>query len=160
MGCSAREELIIMEQGIQVRQMTLEDVDGVVYVEEHSFSHPWTREAFENEMTSNQFATYFIAEDDDFIIGYCGQWLIFDESHITNIAVLPNYRGYKLGETLLKKAMFYARTAQAKKMSLEVRVSNEVAQGLYRKLGFQNGGIRKNYYTDNHEDALVMWVNL
>ncbi|GGE55909.1 ribosomal-protein-alanine acetyltransferase [Pullulanibacillus camelliae] len=149
-----------MGQGMQIRQMTLDDVDGVVYVEERSFSHPWTREAFENEMRTNQFATYFVAEDDGFIIGYCGQWLILDESHVTNIAVLPNYRGYKIGETLLKKAILYAKLGRAKRMSLEVRVSNEVAQNLYRKLGFQNGGIRKNYYTDNHEDALVMWVNL
>ena len=146
--------------GIQIRQMTLEDVDGVYHVETEAFNNPWTREAFVNEMKNNHFATYFVAEDDGYIVGYCGMWLIIDEAHITNIAVLPNYRGYKIGETLLRKAMSYARLFHAIRMSLEVRVSNEIAQNLYRKLGFKNGGIRKSYYSDNLEDAIVMWVNL
>ncbi|GGH83389.1 ribosomal-protein-alanine N-acetyltransferase [Pullulanibacillus pueri] len=149
-----------MGEGIQIREMTLEDVDGVYNVETKAFNNPWKREAFVNEIKNNQFATYFVAVDDDYIVGYCGVWLILDESHITNIAVLPNYRGYKIGETLLKKAMLFAKIGRAIRMSLEVRVSNEIAQNLYRKLGFQEGGIRRNYYSDNLEDAIVMWVNL
>ncbi|MFC7393529.1 ribosomal protein S18-alanine N-acetyltransferase [Scopulibacillus cellulosilyticus] len=145
---------------ISFRVMTLEDVDQVLQVEECCFTNPWKKEAFENELLNNRFATYLIAEDEDQIIGYCGVWVIIDEAHITNIAVMPDYRGNKIGETLLKKAMLYASMRKAKKMSLEVRVSNQVAKKLYRKLGFQDGGIRKSYYTDNHEDALVMWVNL
>lgn len=83
-----------------------------------------------------------------------------DEAQVTNIAVLPGYRGNKVGETLLKQAIGMAKEYGAGKISLEVRVSNHVAQSLYTKLGFQPGGIRKRYYTDNGEDALVMWVNL
>lgn len=149
-----------MERTIHLRTMMLEDIDQILIVEEACFAHPWTRQAFENEMVNNRFATYFVAEDSDKIVGYCGVWVILDEAHITNIGVLPEYRGNKIGETLLRKAMLFAKLKSAKQMSLEVRVSNDVAQNLYRKLGFQNGGIRKRYYTDNYEDALVMWVKL
>jgi [ribosomal protein S18]-alanine N-acetyltransferase len=149
-----------MEETIHIRTMAFEDIDQILTVEETCFPHPWTRQAFENEMVNNRFATYFVAEDGSKIVGYCGVWVILDEAHITNIGVLPEYRGFKIGETLLRKAMLFAQLKSAKQMSLEVRVSNDVAQNLYRKLGFQDGGIRKSYYTDNFEDALVMWVKL
>ena len=87
-------------------------------------------------------------------------WIILDECHITNIAVLPGYRGKKIGEQLMYHMMRVMMAMGAKRATLEVRVSNIVAQNLYRKFGFMNGGIRKAYYTDNNEDALVMWVNL
>ncbi|MFP3471371.1 ribosomal protein S18-alanine N-acetyltransferase, partial [Micrococcus sp. SIMBA_144] len=90
------------------------------------------------------------------VAGYCGVWVIIDEAHITNIALHPEYRGLKLGEALLNKAIHFAKSRGALKITLEVRVSNIVAQNLYRKFGFEEGGIRKNYYTDNQEDALVM----
>ena len=149
-----------MEGTIHIRMMTIDDIDQILIIEEACFAHPWTRQAFENEMLNNRFATYFVAEDGDKIIGYCGVWVILDEAHITNIGVLPDYRGYKIGEAILRKVMLFAKLKSAIQMSLEVRVSNEIAQNLYRKLGFQNGGIRKGYYTDNYEDALVMWVKL
>jgi [ribosomal protein S18]-alanine N-acetyltransferase len=144
----------------KIRIMTLVDVDQVVQVENICFPTPWSREAFVNEVKNNQFATYFVAEDQGRVIGYIGCWIIIDEANITNVAVLPEYRGQKIGEALLRTAMELARLKQATKMSLEVRVSNMVAQNLYSKLGFKRGGIRKNYYTDNSEDAYVMWVNL
>ncbi|MFC4620583.1 ribosomal protein S18-alanine N-acetyltransferase [Camelliibacillus cellulosilyticus] len=147
-------------KGLNIRVMGLDDIDQLLEVEYASFAHPWKREAFENELTTNRFATYFVAEIDGKIVGYCGVWVVLDEAHITNIAVLPDYRGLKIGETLLRKVMLFAQLKRAKTMTLEVRVSNHIAQGLYRKFGFQNGGIRKRYYTDNYEDALVMWVEL
>ncbi|HSU80279.1 MAG TPA: ribosomal protein S18-alanine N-acetyltransferase [Candidatus Angelobacter sp.] len=143
-----------------IRIMTLNDVDQVVLVENICFPTPWSREAFINEVKNNQFATYFVAEDQGQVIGYIGCWIIIDEANITNVAVLPEYRGQKIGEALLRTAIELARLKQVTKMSLEVRVSNMVAQNLYSKLGFKRGGIRKNYYTDNSEDAYVMWVNL
>ncbi|MCH1627445.1 ribosomal protein S18-alanine N-acetyltransferase [Fredinandcohnia quinoae] len=149
-----------MTRSILFRFMTLDDIDGVVEVENTSFTVPWSKEAFYNELLHNQFAKYIVMTDGDRIIGYCGMWLIVDEAHITNIAVLPEYRGMKLGEALLMQAKILAMQHRAITMTLEVRVSNIVAQSLYKKLGFQAGGIRKNYYTDNQEDALVMWVNL
>lgn len=81
-----------------------------------------------------------------------------DEAHVTNIAIHPDHRGKKLGGGLMEAAIETAKAQGAVLMTLEARVSNTVAQNLYRKLGFKNGGIRKRYYTDNYEDAIVMWV--
>ena len=97
-------------------------------------------------------------ELDGEIIGHCGMWIVLDECHITNVAVLSAHRGKGYGEDLMLQAMELCRLNEVKTMTLEVRVSNEPARTLYRKLGFKEGGIRKNYYTDDHEDGLVMWV--
>ena len=149
-----------MNKTITFRNMTVDDLDQVMEVEVNSFTIPWSREAFFNELTKNQFAQYLIVEVDQKVVGYCGVWIIIDEAHITNIALLPEYRGLKLGEALMAKIMELAREMGALRVTLEVRVSNERAQNLYRKFGFEEGAIRKQYYTDNMEDALVMWVNL
>jgi [ribosomal protein S18]-alanine N-acetyltransferase len=150
----------MINDSLLFRHMREDDIEQIVNIETLSFATPWSRESFFNELNKNQFATYVVMEDDEKIIGYCGMWLIVDEAHITNIAVLPEYRGRKLGDALLAKVIETARDMGAKSMTLEVRVSNHVAQNLYRKYGFKNGGIRKGYYTDNHEDAIVMWVEL
>jgi [ribosomal protein S18]-alanine N-acetyltransferase len=149
-----------MNKTITFRNMTVDDLDDVMVVELNSFTVPWSREAFFNELTKNQFAQYLVVEVDQKVVGYCGVWIIVDEAHITNIALLPEYRGMKLGEALMAKVMELARAMGALRMTLEVRVSNERAQNLYRKFGFEEGAIRKQYYTDNMEDALVMWVNI
>ncbi|WP_349409260.1 ribosomal protein S18-alanine N-acetyltransferase [Pseudalkalibacillus sp. SCS-8] len=149
-----------MVENLMFRIMTLHDIDDVMQIEEASFPNPWSKTAFYNEIVNNQFATYLILEVDGKPVGYCGLWVIIDEAHVTNIAIIPSYRGKKYGDALMKKAMEQARIMGAKTMTLEVRISNEVAQRMYRKYGFENGGIRRNYYTDNGEDALVMWVNL
>ena len=149
-----------MISSVAFRQMKEEDLNQIMEIEKKSFATPWTYDAFYNELFSNQFAHYVVAEVDEKIIGYCGLWVIIDEGHITNIAILPDYRGVGLGEKLLRAVMETAKGLGAETLTLEVRVSNDVAKGLYRKLGFQDGGIRKSYYTDNFEDALVMWVNL
>ncbi len=87
-------------------------------------------------------------------------WTVIDEAHVTNIAVLRAYRGRKWGERLLRELMKTASDLGMQRMTLEVRVSNEVAQNLYRKLGFKPAGLRKGYYSDNQEDALIMWAEL
>ncbi|GAE37268.1 ribosomal protein S18-alanine N-acetyltransferase [Halalkalibacter akibai] len=143
-----------------IRFMTLEDLDAVVEVERNSFSTPWDPGIFRNEITSNQFAHYLVYELNDEIIGYCGLWIVMDEAQITNIAIHSKHRGYKHGERLLSYVIAFVKQMGVLKLSLEVRVSNNVAQSLYRKMGFQEGGVRKNYYADNGEDALVMWVNV
>lgn len=140
--------------------MTIEDIEDVLIIEQSSFATPWSREAFYNELINNQFARYTVMVENEKIIGYCGMWIIMDEAHVTNIAVLPEFRGRKLGDALLSRVKHDAKMLGAIKMTLEVRVSNDIAQSLYIKKGFKPGGIRKNYYTDNHEDAIVMWVNL
>lgn len=142
------------------RKMALDDIAQIVAIEEASFSTPWTADAFHRELEVNEYAHYVVLEKDGLVIGYCGLWIIIDESHVTNIAILPEYRGQKLGDALLKEVISEAKGLGVKAMTLEVRMSNEVAKQLYRKYGFQNGGIRKRYYADNQEDGLVMWVNI
>src|SRR5690606_11491607 len=130
----------MMTEAILFRLMTLEDIEDVLKVENASFTVPWSKVAFQNELINNEFAKYIVMTDHGRVIGYCGMWLILDEAHITNIAVLPEYRGKKLGEALLIQAKQLAMRHRVKKMTLEVRVSNLVAQSLYKKLGFQPGG--------------------
>jgi ribosomal-protein-alanine N-acetyltransferase len=150
----------MMNNTVTFRNMTVDDLDDVLDVEINSFATPWSRDAFFNELTTNQFAHYLVVEVDHKVVGYCGVWIIVDEAHITNIALLPEYRGLKLGEALLARIIELAKGIGTVRMTLEVRVSNERAQSLYRKFGFEDGAIRKQYYTDNLEDALVMWVNV
>lgn len=148
-----------MSESVSYRKMTFDDIDGVLRIEQEAFSQPWTRDAFVQEMTTNLHAYYVIAEDEDQqIVGFCGMWLVMDESHITNVAVTEHVKGQGIGAGLMREAIRVAKEHGVVLMTLEVRVSNTIAQNLYRKLDFQNGGIRKGYYSDNHEDALVMWV--
>ena len=145
---------------ITYRRMTNEDVPAVHEIEVATFPTPWTLDSFSYELNENQYANYLVAEEHGQLIGFCGLWLVIDAAQITNVAVIEAVRGRGIGEALMREAIRIAKEAQMDVMSLEVRVTNMVAQNLYRKLGFQDGGIRKGYYTDNQEDALVMWVNL
>lgn len=138
-----------------IRRMTLADVDGVAAVEAAIFPTPWSRDAFVSEM-KNLAARYLVAEKDGQIIGYAGAWIIIDESHITNIAVLKEHRGQGIGRALTAGLMQYLSNLGAAYATLEVRKSNTVAQSLYVSLGFIKLGVRKRYYEDNGEDALIM----
>ncbi|WP_181350534.1 ribosomal protein S18-alanine N-acetyltransferase [Thalassobacillus sp. CUG 92003] len=149
-----------MADAYEIRPMAMEDIDQIMAIEHASFPVPWTRETFMSEIDQNPYAHYFVIEKDDVVFGYCGVWLIIDEAHITNVAILPEYRGSAYGEKLFGHVFDYAISHGAVQMSLEVRVSNVAAQRLYRKFGLVPGGIRKNYYTDDGEDAVVMWVGL
>lgn len=115
------------------RLMRLEDVPAILVIEREAFTMPWTEEAFRNELTHNHFAKYMVMELAGHIIGYAGMWAIVDEAHVTNIALLEAYRGRKWGERLLDELMKTAAYLGMQSITLEVRVSNEVAQNLYRK---------------------------
>ena len=145
---------------ITYRKMTLADVPAVHDIEVATFPTPWTLDSFYYEMNENQYAHYLVAEEDGQLVGFCGLWNVIDAAQITNVAVIEAMRGRGVGEALMRQAMGISKEAGMDVMSLEVRVTNTVAQNLYRKLGFQDGGLRKKYYADNGEDALVMWVNL
>ncbi|MEB2302128.1 ribosomal protein S18-alanine N-acetyltransferase [Lysinibacillus xylanilyticus] len=150
-----------MSSNVIYRKMATEDVPAVYEIELATFSTPWTLDSFYYEVHENQYAHYVLAIDDyNNIIGFCGMWMVIDAAQITNVAVIDAARGRGIGEGLMREAMRIAKDHSMEVMSLEVRVTNTVAQNLYRKLNFQDGGIRKGYYTDNGEDALVMWVNL
>lgn len=145
---------------LEFRSMQMEDIPAICEIEHEAFTTPWTEGAFQNELTSNQFARYLVMECDGEIIGYGGMWLIMEEAHITNVAVRSKYRGKKLGERLMRELQKTASFFGAARMTLEVRASNFVAQNLYEKLGFYSVGVRRGYYTDNKEDAIIMWVDL
>ena len=145
---------------IHFRSMRLEDIGQICEIEQEAFPTPWTKEAFHNELMHNQFAHYLVMENDAEIIGYGGMWVIMNEAHVTNIALRKKYRGQGLGARLLRQLQAVALFLGAERMTLEVRVSNDIAQHLYRKLGFRTVGTRKNYYTDNNEDAYIMWADL
>ena len=131
-------------------------IDDIVNISIMSFPIAWTKDAFLNEL-SNKFARYVIAVKDDVVIGYGGMWVILDESHVTNIAVHPEYRGIGAGALIVEALLDVCRYEKAISITLEVRKSNEVAQSLYKRYGFVEEGVRKNYYEDNREDAVIMW---
>ena len=142
------------------RAMTMQDIPAILAIEEEAFSSPWSEEAFRNELTNNMFARYLVMEYRGAVLGYGGMWVIMDEAHITNIAVRLDMRGKGLGNRLLDQMQRTAVFFGATRMTLEVRVSNGTAQKLYRKFGFEPAGVRPRYYSDNDEDALIMWAEL
>ena len=144
------------EPEILIRRMRLEDVDAVTEIERATFARPWSRESFRQEMVRNKAARYLVALRDGRIVGYAGAWIILDESHITNIAVAEKERGKGIGRRLTEALMQYISNLGAAYATLEVRVSNERAQHLYKSLGFVSVGKRKRYYEDNGEDAYLM----
>lgn len=145
-----------MQNEVTIRRMTLEDVPAVAAVEAATFPTPWSEDAFRKELTSNAVARYLVAEKDGRVIGFAGAWVILDESHITNIAILEDYRGQGYGRALTTALMQYLSNLGAAYATLEVRKSNTTAQNLYVSLGFIKLGVRKRYYEDNNEDALLM----
>lgn len=144
-------------QDVEIVSMGLEHIDGVMIVENLSFSIPWSREAFIEEVTSNKFAMYVVALADGNVVGYAGLWKVCDEGHITNIAVHSEFRENGVGSRLIESLLDIARKEGITRMTLEVRRGNIPAQGLYKKYGFESAGVRKGYYADNGEDAIIMW---
>lgn len=139
-----------------IRRMDRGDLDAVCAIENATFAVPWSRESFRQELERNVAARYLVAETDGKVVGYAGAWVILDESHITNIAVLEAYRGRGIGKQLTGALLQYLSNLGACYATLEVRVSNERAQHLYKSFGFASVGKRKRYYEDNGEDAFLM----
>ena len=146
-----------MNESITVRPMVMTDVDGVMAVEQDSFLTPWSRSAFEEELAQNRLARYIVAVENGEIVGYAGTWLVINEAHVTNVAVSGQRRREGIGRLLMQKLRDLARENDMESMTLEVRVSNAAARHLYEQLGFVEAGIRKNYYSETKEDALILW---
>lgn len=167
----------------RIEDMQLDDIDEVMSIEHRSFSSPWSARAYRYELTSNSFSQFIVVRRSipetqvadkvhggplrrwlgmsrqqvkSPVLGYAGLWLLADEAHISTIAVIPEWRGQGLGEFLLVALIERSLVIQAEVVTLEVRASNRVAQNLYRKYQFQTVGLRRAYYQDNQEDALVM----
>ena len=145
---------------IQILKMTKEHIKDVHKIEEDSFSIPWSEKAFYDELTKNKMAIYIVAKKDNEIIGYGGMWHVINEGHITNVAVKKEYRGKGVGSKIIGAFIDIANEKEMIGITLEVRVSNDIAKNLYKKNGFIMEGIRKEYYEDNKEDAIIMWKNL
>ena len=143
---------------IVIEDMRLDDLDAVQEVERASFPVPWPANAFRHELTQNKNARYIVAREGDRVVGYAGLWLSLDEAHITTFAVLPEYRRRRIGERMLLSIFERAQKLGAEWLTLEVRASNLAAQKLYEKYGFRRAGVRRRYYSDNNEDAIIMWT--
>jgi [ribosomal protein S18]-alanine N-acetyltransferase len=141
-----------------IEPMAQSDLPAVLRIEGLSFTTSWPANAFSNEIRDNKLAHYFVGRLGGQLVAYGGIWAILEDSHITTIAVHPEYRGLKLGEEMLLKLLDEAILQGASWITLEVRESNEVAQKLYRKYGFTTVSTRRGYYSDNGENALVMWA--
>jgi ribosomal-protein-alanine N-acetyltransferase len=140
---------------VLIRFMRKDDIEEILLIEQCSFPAPWSARAFLSEL-ENKFARYFVLLEVGRVIGYAGMWLFAGEAHITTIAVHPNYRNQGYGRLLMNFLIDFSQDHGVDTMILEVRVSNIPAIKLYSSLGFKKIGIRKNYYLEIHEDAIVM----
>lgn len=133
-------------------------VKGVYELSEECFAIPWTLDSINNEL-NNPLAKYIIAQDlsTGEVVGFVGVWIIAGEGDITNIAVTPKYRKHGVASNLLIKLFEVCKTFNCEDITLEVRASNIPAQNLYKKFNFKEEGMRKGYYSDNGEDAIIMW---
>jgi ribosomal-protein-alanine N-acetyltransferase len=133
------------------------DLDGLLEVEEASFSNPWTREMYVAELQNAAVSRVYVAKGSaGTVVGFCSFWFVFDQMHINNLAVLPEYRGRGLGTRLLDFILREASREGARWATLEVRRSNEGARRLYARMGFQEAGVRRDYYSKPVEDALIL----
>lgn len=141
---------------VVVDPMRLDDVPAVHRIEQLSFTTPWPAHAFEQELKSNRLARYVVARAGDSVVGFAGVWLMVDDAHVTTFGVHPDWRRQGIGRQLLLNLVELSIALGARRMTLEVRLSNTAAQGLYRAFGFEIAGRRPRYYSDDGEDALVM----
>jgi ribosomal-protein-alanine N-acetyltransferase len=146
---------------MSISRMTAADIRAVMRIEALSFPTSWPPSAFASELNDNKLAHYFIGRAGDGegdVVAYGGIWVILEDSHITTIAVHPDWRGKKYGEEMLVHLLREAIERGASWITLEARESNAVAQRLYRKYGFTIVSTRRAYYSDNGENAVVMWA--
>jgi ribosomal-protein-alanine N-acetyltransferase len=134
------------------------DIDDILRIESISFTNPWTREMYLSELEHRDVSFFYIARDAvGEAVGFCSCWLVLDEIHINNLAVLPEHRRSGVASALIEHVLKEGGARGAHRATLEVRRSNEPARKLYEKFGFTVTGVRRGYYTRPDEDALVLW---
>ncbi|MHB1315875.1 MAG: ribosomal protein S18-alanine N-acetyltransferase [Christensenellales bacterium] len=139
----------------KLRKMESQDIAQITELEKKCFTIPWSEYSFREEL-KNPCACYIVAEDNGHIAGYGGMWIVLDEAYITNIAVEHQQRRRGLGRDILKWLLSDAMAQGVTAITLEVRTSNVPAIALYESFGFIKCGLRKGYYIDNNEDAIIM----
>jgi [ribosomal protein S18]-alanine N-acetyltransferase len=150
------EERAIPE--IELTRMRRRHLRKVLSIEARVYPRPWSASLFLSELAQRSSRTYLVARHDGEVIGYAGMMFMGAEAHVTNIAVDPDYHGLKVGTRLLITLITEAIARGAETITLEVRISNQVAQSMYEKFGFSAVGVRKGYYVETNEDALIMVV--
>ncbi len=138
-----------------LREMLVEDLDKVMEIEEDLFAVPWTKEGYFTFLTRKD-AMFLVVEEKGEILGYCGLLMVLDEGDVTNVAVRRDRQREGIGNFLMESMLRLAYEQGIRTVHLEVRVGNSVAVRLYERLGFVKDGIRKGYYTDPVEDAVLM----
>lgn len=147
-----------MQEKITIRKMCVDDIDDILQIEELCYGqHHWSRDSFLGEL-GNKISSYRCIVINNKCTGYMGIWKITDEAHVTNLSVHPDFQNKKFAHRLLLDSIDECYREKIKYITLEVRVSNEKAIHLYEKFGFKSLGLRKKYYQDNGEDALIMWT--
>ena len=141
---------------INIRNMTLDDIESVFEIEKSIFSIPWSKKSFESTISSKD-TIYIVATIDEKIVGYLGIYILCDQSDISNVCVHKYYRRMHIAEAMLSYIFDRAKSNNVKEITLEVRESNVAAISLYEKMGFKEIGIRKNYYQKPLENGLLMW---
>ena len=144
---------------VEVTRMRRRHLRGVMAIERRVYARPWSPNLFVAEMTEPNNRCYLVARIDKVVVGYAGVICYGDEAHITNIAVDPQHQRHLIATRLLYEQMLQAIDMGAGAVSLEVRVTNYGAQRLYSRFGFRPAGIRRNYYQELNEDALIMWTD-
>lgn len=144
---------------LMIEEMRSADLDEIMVIEEACFPTPWPRQVFDMELKSPRSFAY-VTRLDGVIVGYIVAWMIYDEVHILNIAVHPDFRRMGVGEGMMRYCLDYFLPKGAKHAILEVRRGNTGAKRLYEKLGFKSIGIRRGYYVDTGEDAIVMMLSM
>ena len=139
-----------------IRKMCTMDVEQVAAMEKTIFSDPWSDQSFEHSIKAPQ-NLYLVVEEKNRILAYCGLWKVADEGQICNVAVKEDERGRGLATMMLSELLKQGCEMGIKAFTLEVRAGNTPAIWVYKKLGFETAGVRKNYYTKPNEDALIMW---
>ena len=146
-------------QRVSFRSMVPADLDEVMAIERTSFRHPWSSNFFLEELQV-ACARSVLAQLNDKIVGYVLFWLLPETVDIHNIAVHTGFRRQRIGQALLRQVFEQARSRHLSRVTLEVRISNIAAQKLYESVGFVSQGLRKGYYSDDGEDAMIMALEL
>lgn len=143
---------------IVIGPMKRRHIRAVHRIEQQVYPRPWSTNLFMSEIGAGPTRTYVVARAGATLVGYGGLMMVPDDGHITTIAVDPRWHRHKIGTRVLVTLVRSALTKGATALTLEVRISNEPAQRLYQRFGFVPAGVRKGYYQETNEDALIMWA--